>query len=106
MNQWTCCILRSPIYASTGRLDDALPVLLQTIVDEAAPLGHIRLFAEEGEPLADLIRQLPVSPYTQKDHRIIFPIAIIDFKESNPPLLWVYKSKLVFVQQFLLLDHF
>ncbi len=64
LTHWTCSLLRIRLYAATGRLDEAF-TLLQTAVDEAVPLGNIRLFIEEGKPLADLLRQLPTSPNIQ-----------------------------------------
>ena len=64
LSHWTYRLLRTLLLAATGRLDTALP-LLKTVVEEAVPLGHIRLFTEEGAPLADLLRQLPTTPHTQ-----------------------------------------
>ncbi|MEM8859682.1 MAG: LuxR C-terminal-related transcriptional regulator [Chloroflexota bacterium] len=64
VTHWNCRLLRTLLYAATGHLDTAFP-LLQTVVDEAVPLGHIRLFIDEGPTLTKLLRQLPETPHTQ-----------------------------------------
>ncbi|MEM7798721.1 MAG: LuxR C-terminal-related transcriptional regulator [Chloroflexota bacterium] len=64
IGHWTSRLLRSLIYAATCRLETALP-LLKSAVEEAVPLGHIRLFTAEGGALAHLLRQLPTTPHTQ-----------------------------------------
>jgi len=79
-------ILLALAYEALGKRETAVSHL-QTAVNLAEPQGYIRLFANVGQPVITLLRQLPTTPYIQQILTAFSQLGQTSSQSPSPPLL-------------------